>query len=79
MQRRRRILWLNVSTVLSAAVLIGAIVFAMAYGGGWAADQLLGLGSQLTMTLQGLLMLGAAAGVAVFIRVAAAQEPFTSD
>ena len=32
----RRILWLNVLTVLSAAILIGAEVFGGAFAAGWA-------------------------------------------
>ena len=40
----RRILWQNVSTVLSAAVLISAEVFGAAFAGGWALANLMGLG-----------------------------------
>jgi hypothetical protein len=36
--QRRKINWLNVNTVLSAAVLIGAEVFGAAYAGGWAVE-----------------------------------------
>ena len=32
----RRINWLNVNTVLTAAILIGAEVFGAAFAGGWA-------------------------------------------
>ena len=32
----RRINWINVSTVLSAAILIAAEVFGAAFAGGWA-------------------------------------------
>ena len=41
----RRILWQNVSTVLSAAILIGAEVFGAAFAGGWAIANLIGLGT----------------------------------
>ena len=41
---RRRILWQNVSTVLSAAILISAEVFGAAFAGGWALANLLGIG-----------------------------------
>ena len=34
--RSRRIIWLNVLTVLSAAILIGAEVFGGAFAAGWA-------------------------------------------
>jgi hypothetical protein len=40
----RRIKWQNVSTVLSAAILIGAEVFGAAFAGGWALANLLSLG-----------------------------------
>ena len=33
---KRRILWLNVLTVVSAAILIGAEVFGAAFGASWA-------------------------------------------
>ena len=42
--QRRKINWLNVNTVLSAAILIGAEVFGAAYAGGWAVANLIGLG-----------------------------------
>ena len=42
--QRRKINWLNINTVLSAAILIGAEVFGAAYAGGWAVAMLLGLG-----------------------------------
>jgi hypothetical protein len=41
---RRRILWQNVSTVMSAAVLISAEVFGAAFAGGWALANVLGIG-----------------------------------
>ena len=36
MAQGRRIVWLNVLTVISAAILIGAEVFGAAFAGGWA-------------------------------------------
>jgi hypothetical protein len=41
----RRILWKNVLTVVSAAILIGAEVFGAAFAGSWAIATLLGLGT----------------------------------
>jgi hypothetical protein len=41
----RRIAWQNLVTVLSAAILIGAEVFGAAFAGGWAVENLTGLGS----------------------------------
>ena len=40
----RRILWQNVSTVLSAAILISAEVFGAAFAGGWAVGNLFDFG-----------------------------------
>ena len=40
----RRIIWQNVTTVLSAAVLLGAEVFGAAFAGGWALANLFGIG-----------------------------------
>ncbi len=74
----RRIIWLNVLTVFSAAILIGAEVFGAAYAGGWAVAMLLGLGDY---GILGLRVLFFAAGLAVmisFIRQASRVEPFTS-
>ena len=42
--QRRKINWLHVNTVLSAAILIGAEVFGAAYAGGWAIAMLFGFG-----------------------------------
>ncbi|HWP26766.1 MAG TPA: hypothetical protein VNL39_10535 [Xanthobacteraceae bacterium] len=44
---RRRIIWLHVLTVVSAAILIAAEVFGAAFAGGWALENLTGLGSLL--------------------------------
>jgi hypothetical protein len=75
----RRILWLNVLTVISAAILIGAEVFGAAFAAGWAFANLLHLelGGYGVHTLQGIFFL---CGVAVMIRFvmnARRVEPFT--
>ena len=44
-QRPRRILWLNVLTVVSAAILISAEVFGAAFAGSWAIASLFSLGA----------------------------------
>ncbi len=49
---RRRINWINVSTVLSAAILIAAEVFGAAFAGGWAFGNLFNLGEYGTYILQ---------------------------
>ncbi|HUI96318.1 MAG TPA: hypothetical protein VLX44_11235 [Xanthobacteraceae bacterium] len=75
---RHRVLWQNVSTVLSAAVLIGAEVFGAAFAAGWAVANLLDLGQygvyafQLAFFLAGLFVMGA------FIRNGMRVEPFTA-
>jgi len=43
-RRRRRIIWVHVLTVMSAAILIGAEVFGAAFAGGWALAGLFRLG-----------------------------------
>ena len=73
---RRRINWVNVSTVLSAAILIAAEVFGAAFAGGWAIAGLFNLGEyggyvlQIVFSIVGLLVM------ASFIRAARRVEPF---
>ena len=72
----RRINWLNVLTVLSAAILIGAEVFGGAFAAGWAFSNLFHLEGYAVHILQGLFFL---AGVAVMVRFiinAKRVEPF---
>ena len=76
--KRRRINWLNLNTVLSAAVLIGAEVFGAAYAGGWAVAMLLGLGDYGIIGLRVLFFLAGLAVMVSFIRQARRVEPFTS-
>ena len=45
MAQARRIVWLNVVTVISAAILIGAEVFGAAFAGSWALATLFDLGN----------------------------------
>ena len=74
----RRISWQNVSTVLSAAILISAEVFGAAFAGGWAVANLLELGSygvygfQIAFFIVGLVVMVA------FVRNAMRVEPFTA-
>jgi hypothetical protein len=74
--RGRRILWQNVSTVLSAAILISAEVFGAAFAGGWAIANLFGLGDygvyglQLIFLIAGLVVMGG------FVRNGMRIEPF---
>jgi hypothetical protein len=71
-----RILWQNVTTVLSAAVLIGAEVFGAAFAGGWALANLFGLGVSGEYVFTGLLFLGGVAVMVAFVRNATRVEPF---
>ena len=73
----RRINWQNVSTVLSAAILIGAEVFGAAFAGGWAVANLLGLGDMGVYVLQVMFFLGGIVVMGAFIRNAMHVEPFT--
>jgi hypothetical protein len=74
----RRINWLNVSTVVSAASLIGAEVFGAAFAGSWAIATLLELGSITARVLDVALMLIGVVVMVQFVRAAHLIEPFTS-
>jgi hypothetical protein len=54
-RRRRRILWQNVLTVVSAAILISAEVFGAAFAGSWALENLSGLGGYIVSIFASLL------------------------
>jgi uncharacterized membrane protein len=75
--RERRIIWRNVVTVLSAAVLIAAEVFGAAFAAGWAFATLFELGVYGVYGLQAIFF---ALGIVVMLRfIANARriEPFT--
>ncbi|HWM46140.1 MAG TPA: hypothetical protein VNR11_04410 [Xanthobacteraceae bacterium] len=74
----RRILWQNVSTVISAAILLGAEVFGAAFAGGWALANLFSLGVYGEYILTGLFFLGGIAIMAAFVRNGMRVEPFTA-
>ena len=82
----RRIHWQNVSTVLSAAILISAEVFGAAFAGGWAVANVfsdflsfIGLGgSSGVYALQILFFLVGLFVMATFVRNAMRVEPFTT-
>jgi hypothetical protein len=75
-QRPRRILWQNVLTVVSAAILIGAEVFGAAFAGSWALANLLGLGTIGARLLDGLFVLCGIIVMVLFVRSARRIEPF---
>jgi hypothetical protein len=74
----RRINWTNVSTVLSATILIGAEVFGAAFAGGWAVAGLFNLGHYGVYGLQALFFLGGLAVMVAFVRNAQRVEPFVT-
>ena len=75
---RRRILWQNVSTVMSAAVLISAEVFGAAFAGGWAVANLLELGSYGVYAFQIAFFIVGLVVMVAFVRNAMRVEPFTA-
>jgi hypothetical protein len=75
---RRRINWINVSTVLSAAILIAAEVFGAAFAGGWAFGNLFGLGDYGTYILQVIFFVIGIVVMVAFIRSGMHIEPFTT-
>ena len=77
-QRTKRIVWLNVVTVISAAILISAEVFGAAFAGGWAVANLLDLGPYGVHIMQGIFFLCGLAVMVAFIRNAQQVEPFTT-
>ena len=70
--------WLNVSTVVSAAILIGAEVFGAAYAGGWALGTLFSLGDYGIYISQAILFVIGMAIMIAFMRNAQHVEPFTT-
>ena len=78
MAQGRRINWLNVITVISAAILIGAEVFGAAFAGAWAIATLFELGGIGARVLNVLLMLCGVVVMVQFVRNAHLIEPFTT-
>jgi hypothetical protein len=75
-QRRRRIKWPHVLTVVSAAILISAEVFGAAFAGSWAIASLMGMGAMAAHILDGIFMLCGLAVMVQFLRAAHRVEPF---
>ena len=73
---RRRILWQNVSTVMSAAVLISAEVFGAAFAGGWAVASLFEFGIDGVHVIQAIFFVLGIAVMVAFVRHAKEVEPF---
>jgi hypothetical protein len=73
----RRIHWLNVLTVISAAILISAEVFGAAFAAGWAVANLFQLGESVGHILQGVFFVIGLFVMVQFVRNAKKVEPFT--
>ena len=78
MAQARRIVWLNVITVVSAAILIGAEVFGAAFAGSGALATLFELGSTGQRVLDVCFVIVGVLVMAQFIRFAHRIEPFTA-
>jgi hypothetical protein len=78
MAQGRRIVWVNVITVVSAMILIGAEVFGAAFAGSWALATLFDLGFLGARILDVVLLLCGVAVMVQFIRNAHRIEPFTT-
>ena len=72
----RRIIWLNVLTVVSADILISAEVFGAAFAGGWAVANLFEFGIDGIHIFQGIFFLCGIAVMVAFVRHAQEVEPF---
>jgi len=77
-QRPKRIKWLNVLTVVSAAILISAEVFGAAFAGSWAIASLLSVGTFGARILDGVFVLCGIVVMVQFVRAAQRVEPFTT-
>jgi hypothetical protein len=73
-----RINWQSVSTVISAAILIGAEVFGAAFAGGWALANLFGIGLIGEYVLTAVFCVIGIVVMAAFVRNAMKVEPFTT-
>jgi hypothetical protein len=78
MAKGRRIVWVNVLTVISAAILIGAEVFGAAFASSWALASLFDLGQIGQRILDGLFVLCGIVVMMQFVRSAHMIEPFTA-
>jgi len=78
MAQGRRIVWQNVLTVISAAILIGAEVFGAAFAASWALATLFDLGGFGARILDVIFVLCGVAIMVQFVRNAHRIEPFTA-
>jgi hypothetical protein len=78
LSKDRKIVWIHVLTVLSAAILIGAEVFGAAFAGSWALSNLIGLGPTGGLILDIVFVLLGVVVMVQFIRAAQKVEPFVT-
>jgi hypothetical protein len=74
--RSRRIIWQNVLTVVSAAILISAEVFGAAFAGGWAVANMFEFGTDGVHIFQAIFFVLGIAVMIAFVRHAQEVEPF---
>lgn len=74
-QKPLRILWANLITVASAAILIGAMVVGLGIATGWAIAGMLGLGDTGTTVIEVLFVCLAVVVIVAFWRLATSIEP----
>lgn len=74
--KSRRILWPNLVTVISAAILIGTVIVGTGLATGWAIAGMLGFGEIGTYVVEALFVGAAAAVIVAFVRAAMRIEPF---
>jgi hypothetical protein len=74
----QRIIWLNVLTVVSAAILISAEVFGAAFAGGWAVANMFEFGIDGVHIFQAIFFVLGIAVMFAFVRHAKEVEPFVS-
>jgi len=74
-QKRSRINWANLTTIVSAAILIGVEVIGIGLATGWALAALFGFSKTIEAILMGVFALGAAYFTWSFVRNAAKIEP----
>ena len=66
--------WLNVSTLVSVAILVGTELIGAGFAAGWAIGGLFALGEAITRALEVVLVLAALTGLYYFLRAATAHE-----
>jgi hypothetical protein len=78
LSKDRKVVWIHVLTVMSAAILIGAEVFGAAFAGSWALSNLMGFGPTAALVLDIVFVLLGIVVMVQFIRAARKIEPFVT-